>query len=88
MTEDLHHVEIELNGRQGKVVLGGRDITPAVRSISLSADGEDLPELVLELNAFITEARGEFTPRLYLPDEVRGALIALGWTPPENEDPS
>jgi len=68
----------------GTVELDGRQL-PGVRAVTLSASVDKVPVLELDLIAYevTTDAEAE----VVIPDRTREALLALGWTPPVEEQP-
>lgn len=82
MTEG--HVEIELTGTTGRLVLDGHDLTNGIRDFTLSAGASyDLPELAITPLILSGSAMGDQVEvAVELTDEVRRALILAGWTPP------
>jgi hypothetical protein len=67
-----------------KVLADGQDISHGVRSVRLSLDPGELPSVELELAVIEIDGIDVEESRLYVPDATREALIALGWTPPED----
>ena len=64
-----------------QIVVDGVDITAGVRAFSLTAAAGDVPELNLDMAVVEVEVDGEV--RVELTDGTREALLALGWTPPQ-----
>lgn len=81
-----HHVQIDAGDRPGthRVLVNGQDISKAVISCTLTIDARDLlPELSLRLANFDVGRYDQADTEIVLTDPTREALIALGWTPPE-----
>lgn len=66
----------------GTINVDGVDITRAVRSITVESEPCRPPQLNLELTITEVEIDGGF--HVVIPDRLREALVALGWTPPPN----
>lgn len=75
-------LRITQSGVDQTVRLDDVDITHALRGVTLKVEAGSLP--VAELDAVLfdvdTVAEGAI---IHVPDETRAALVALGWTPPE-----
>lgn len=74
-------IEVDGTGRDGRVVLDGRDVSGGVRGFALRAEVGRRTELELDL-AVADGATFDGEVRLVIPESTREALIALGWTPP------
>lgn len=66
----------------GTVELDGRELS-GVRGLTLNAGVDQTPTLALSL--LIDEVTTETETRVVMPERTRETLIALGWTPPEEE---
>jgi hypothetical protein len=75
-------VSIDLHGRRGQVVIDGRDISNAVGGVSIDATPRDLPEITVRLLGVRT-IRVDGDARVTVDDDTRIALMAIGWTPPQ-----
>lgn len=75
-------LRITQSGMDQTVQLDGVDITHALRGVTLRLGVGSLP--VAELDAAVydvdTVAEGAV---VHVPEATRAALVALGWTPPE-----
>ena len=81
-----HSVEITSNGKLASIVLDGQDIAPGVQSYELRHAVGQLPELELTPHIVTGQvASVEADVIVYLPDEAITALLAAGWTPPEDK---
>lgn len=70
------------------IVVGGHDITECVHSYELRQSAGDLPTMTVELalpdvHDIVEHPAVAEHARVLLDDETRAALVALGWTPPE-----
>lgn len=85
MTE--RHVEIELTGRTGRLVLDGHDMTNAVQGFTLYGGHNDLPQLRIDAAVFTVNVGHIESAQVavHMPDEARELLIKQGWTPPPND---
>lgn len=85
MTE--RHVEIDLTGHTGRLVLDGHDLTDGIQCFTLRGGNQELPKLEIEPLVLTGRVEGQQAEViLYLPDETRQALIMQGWTPPPGDD--
>lgn len=76
--------EIELDGiGRGRLVIGGQDISAAVRAFVVRGGVHELPTLELDLLVHDVTRLGSAEMEILVSDATRDALIALGWTPPE-----
>lgn len=69
-----------------RIAIDGADISPrAIAGLSLQAEAGDIPRLTLDVVALdVTKLGGKM--EIFLPDETRELLVALGWTPPAEGD--
>lgn len=82
-----HHLELDLTGTSGRLLLNGDDLTHSVQSFTLTAGNNELPRLSIEALVFTGHARGGgVIVEVELSDEVRRLLILEGWTPPASTD--
>ncbi|WP_432116618.1 hypothetical protein [Streptomyces sp. S1] len=78
-----HTVRITLDGRgHGKVEVGGVDISNAVRAVRFNSAAGELPTVELRLGVYDVSTQAE--AQVYVPEETEAALVAMGWTPPED----
>lgn len=79
---DKRSVSITAHATTGTLKVDGNDLTDAVRGVDISLRAGHLPVIhldlvILDLESVTTDAK------VFIPDATREALIALGWTPPE-----
>jgi hypothetical protein len=90
MTDDpqpTRHARISLDALgRGTVEVDGHDISDAVRGFTLSGEVGHRPRLGLELCVYTSEADGDDV-QVHIPDDTAAALVALGWTPPDDGQP-
>lgn len=68
----------------GTVELDGEDISSNVRGVDLSCSVDEWTRATLHLSAVDVDADVE--AEVVLPEPLRRALIAQGWTPPPEQD--
>jgi hypothetical protein len=68
-----------------EVVVGGFDLTNVCFGLRVTADVNEIPRLELDLRVLEFELVGE--ARIRIPPATSDALIALGWTPPPDDQP-
>ena len=76
-------LRITQSGVDQTIHLGEVDITHALRSITLKVEAGCLPVAELDVAVFDVTAATDNGTVLLVPEPTRGALVALGWTPPE-----
>lgn len=76
------HLVIDPHGR-GSIVVDGVDLSLAVNGVELQSQVGDTTRMSLSLVAPRIEFDGQAT--IEVRDPTRGALIALGWTPPAED---
>lgn len=78
--------EIKLEGptaTSGHIKLDGTDVSSGVRGFVLRSEVGELTRLELDVLVLDTQQfDGEVS--VIIPDETREALIAIGWTPPDD----
>ncbi len=75
-------VRLRLGPEDTTVAIDGHDIAPAVRSLSLSHDGDNRgPVLELDLTWITVDLATEEAVVVLTP-ATHEALVKLGWTPP------
>lgn len=82
----MRHFELDARPGHGTVRVDGTDISSSITGVTVEARVNDVPRVTLDLRVFET-ARSDGQAEIIIPDPTRETLIALGWTPPEdNED--
>jgi hypothetical protein len=76
-------LKLNAGGFGSTVEVEGHKI-PGVRGINITANIMEMPKLTLDLVFREMEVEGEMV--VLLPLKTREALIALGWTPPADDD--
>lgn len=71
--------------RDLSITIDGTDISPqALAGLSIKAGTDGVPRLTLDVVAVdVTKVGGQM--EILIPDETRGLLVELGWTPPADE---
>lgn len=78
-----HHVSINVTGPgRGKVALDGQEIA-GVQGITFGARRDELSLVVLDVAVITGDISGEMVA--VLPEGTAETLIALGWTPPDEQ---
>jgi hypothetical protein len=75
-------IEIKPNG-YGKVVVDGVDISASVTGITMDVTAGHHPQVAVFLGLPNVSLDGKLHPNPRISDSERAALVALGWTPPE-----
>ena len=81
---DPRRVRIELSafGRNGRVWIGDNEVSGVIRAVDARAHVHGITEITLSLVPstleMVAEGRGQFDTATH------EALVALGWTPPDN----
>lgn len=70
------------DGRKQIAELDGEDVSTAVRSVTFTADVNDVPQVTLELVVVEIDAHTD-DARIHVGEESALLLKKLGWTPPE-----
>lgn len=69
---------------KGTVHVGDTDISRVVQTVTVNAHAtESLTQITLTLTSLDLLVTAEGQGRVVMTDEVRDALVALGWKPPE-----
>lgn len=76
-------VHIEHHGRRGTILVDEQDISTAVQGYTITGRVGRPPEVKLDVLTTKTVLDG--TAIVTISDTTRDALIALGWTPPTEE---
>lgn len=82
---ERHQVTAELEIGRGRVLINDHDISAVVSGLQIVANASESPTVFLALSPDAVKATlvGDVVLE---PDEVREALISLGWTPPEVQE--
>jgi len=70
---------------QAHVEVNGHDISTALRGLSLELSVGNLPKVELDLCVVDVTDFAMTEVQLHIPDDVRDALVKLGWTPPPED---
>ncbi|HKX69886.1 MAG TPA: hypothetical protein VJM75_01605 [Acidimicrobiales bacterium] len=84
MTQRTARISLDAEG-MGAVEVDGQDISRTVRGLTLSAEVNHLPRLILDLRLFTSEVEGQ--AQVHIPADTAATLVALGWTPPDDGQP-
>lgn len=76
-----HTAQLSAVPGNGSIVVDGHDLSNITRGFTFTASVDEMPRLTVHLDLVDVIADGEV--RCDVPPETREALIALGWTPPE-----
>lgn len=76
---------ITLEKGRGTVEVGGVDVTRAVQGLVLSAEDGSMPVLTLDLRLVELSQLESNETVVHIPTATHEALVALGWTPPEEQ---
>ncbi|MGW8703502.1 hypothetical protein ACWGOK_42475 [Streptomyces eurythermus] len=83
-----HNVEISVEGSRGQVLIDGHDIARCVTNLTFTAGiGQDVPTLTLDLNLIDVTRLGSPETEVLLGQGAEEALVRLGWTPPQADQP-
>lgn len=82
MSDQTKRIHITMGAGQGRFEVGGHDLSTVTRAITLRFEAGGVPEITAELAVLDGDIDGEATVRI--PAKTREALIALGWTPPQD----
>ena len=77
-----HVVKLSSAPPGGSLVVDGQDLSNATRGFTFTARAGEMPALTVDLRVDDISADGEVAD-IVIPTETRAALMALGWTPPE-----
>lgn len=80
-----HSFEFEQKGNGARVTVDGVDIASAVTSLTVHADAWQRPRVTLDLSIHDVTRVSSPETELLIPDDTAKALVALGWTPPEDQ---
>lgn len=70
-------------GAGSKVIVGGKEITSAVRRVTIDASVGSLPRVEVELGAYEATRLEAERAEVHLSPATRDLLLAAGWGPPE-----
>lgn len=73
------------SGERSIVEINGVDVANHIVGLALDADGRGNRRLTIHLP--FDELRLDHCTRLSVPEWAHSVLVALGWTPPQNNDP-
>lgn len=82
MSDQPKRIRLTMGAGRGCLEVGGVDLSNSARAVDLHFKAGGLPEVTVVLSVLEGEIEGEASVRL--PEETRAALIALGWTPPQD----
>lgn len=80
----IRHVKIAGDHRKSVVEIDGIDIGRGVNAVSIDMAPGVLPQITLSLVVYETEVEADADVQVVMTAGARAALIALGWTPPED----
>jgi hypothetical protein len=79
-----HNAKINLTGSgSGTIEVDGQHLH-GVRSLTLTSEAGNRPTLTLELRLYDISTMAEAI--ILVPDDVAETLVALGWTPPPEQE--
>ena len=83
-----HNIKIKLGelGFDSTIELDGTDLSHAVRRIDVSAQPGNLTQVTLDLGVVEVQRLDAEKADVLIPDDAKDALIALGWTPPQEAE--
>lgn len=73
-------VQIQLNGKRGRVVIDGHDVSNGVTYVGVTAPAGQLPTVTLHVDLAHVFVDGE--AKIEIPEAIAAALVRLGWTAP------
>lgn len=82
METKARSMRITTQGFRGAVEVDGVDLSDGIRGLTVRLGAGQLPQVELDLIIVDLELEGDDS-RLIIPEATRAALIALGWTAPE-----
>jgi hypothetical protein len=86
---DTHRLAITATGvGTAEVLLNGQDIANALTGLTLDMGVGKVPTATLDLLLIDTTKVQDAETRIFIPDATREALLALGWTPPTEPEPT
>lgn len=87
MSNESKRVHLEVDGAgMGTLTVDGHSLGNAVQATSIHSRAGHATRVELELLA--TDVSTQCEPeQILIPEETREALIALGWTPPQETEP-
>lgn len=80
-----HTVHLSSDGVRHKLIIDGVDLSRGARSAQLTLGTGELPTLTFEPVIVHLDATDLEAARVVVPDQAAAALVALGWTPPEDQ---
>jgi len=82
METKARSMRITTRGATGTVEVDGVDLSTGVRGLTVKLGVGQLPKVELDLIVLELDLDSDDT-RLIIPEATRAALVALGWTAPE-----
>lgn len=79
-----HRVQITHDGPYGKIVVDGTDISDAVRAVTTEGSFGNVAKVTLDLDVIDVTTLDAKDTEVYIPEATAAALVALGWTPPDD----
>ncbi len=77
---------VETNGRDGKVLVDGHDISKAVRGLRIDVEAGYPMEVTLDLVVLKASEIDSEGAKIAMPEATERLLIEAGWTPPAVPD--
>lgn len=78
----MSRIELTSDGVRARLVIDGHDLSRAATSCTIRTDTGCWPTAEVELMLPVS-VTVEGAVQVYIPDDTRAALIALGWQAPE-----
>jgi hypothetical protein len=82
----LRTVQLSSDGIIHKLVVDGIDLSRGLRGAQLSLAAGELPTLTVDPIIYNLDGADLGTARVVVTDQAAKALVALGWTPPEEAE--
>ncbi|MFJ9628082.1 hypothetical protein ACIRU8_10360 [Streptomyces sp. NPDC101175] len=79
----LRTVQLGSDGVHHSLIVDGIDLSRGMRSAQLKLAAGELPTLTLDPIIFNLDGADLGSVRVIVTDQAAKALVALGWTPPE-----
>ena len=81
-----HRVQISGTSFRPRVMVDGTNTASALAGLTLTMRHDHLPALELDLNLVDVTELADLDAQVILGPGVAEALVALGWTPPADQD--